>query len=165
MTTIREIKHRLNGVTSVYEGTAIDRSEGRLVYRFDMTAAVTVGDVALPADGRTYGFYWEDRPYNVYLWVDRDGKAIALYFNVSDQTRITPWEVEWRDLVVDILIPVAAEAGGGWSFRAPQILDRHELPARLDPKLRAYIDSAVEEIVRTWRNVADEIRALLRQLR
>ncbi|MBE3589231.1 MAG: DUF402 domain-containing protein [Firmicutes bacterium] len=164
MTRIREIKHRFQGPTSIFEGTVVERAEGRLVYRFDMTSPATVGGLLLPADGRTYGFFWEDRPYNAYVWVDAAGQPLALYFNVSDRTRITPWEVEWRDLVVDVLVPVKTDAEGAWTFAAPRVLDREELPPRLDPKLREYIDRAVEEILNSWPAVAEEARTLLRRL-
>ena len=46
-------------------------------------------DVLLRANTLSLGYFREDRPYNAYHWVDPKSIAtVALYFNISDQTRI-----------------------------------------------------------------------------
>lgn len=117
----RERKRRLLGPESLFEGERIFFEPGFVVYRYVMPGPVNLEGILLPEGSATYGFYWEDRPYNLYLWVDRKEKPRALYFNVSDSTRVGEEEVTWRDLMVDILYPV-----DGGRLGSPRVLDLEE---------------------------------------
>ena len=109
------------------------------VLHFVSDRAYDVGGLYLPRGTVTFGLFWEDRPYNLYAWMAPDLAAPrALYFNVCDRVALTAHRFDWRDLWVDILITPHA---------APQVLDRHEIPATAPPPLRAAIDAAV------WRSL------------
>ena len=62
-----------------------------------------VHGVDLPAGTISFGHFWTDRLYNVYHWLDADRRTLGFYFNIADRTRIAEAELEWRDLVVDVL--------------------------------------------------------------
>ncbi|MDI3269817.1 MAG: DUF402 domain-containing protein [Bacillota bacterium] len=139
----RERKERLLGPESLFEGERIFFEPGFVVYRYAMTTPVDLAGIHLPAGGYTYGFYWEDRPYNLYFWFDDQDRPLALYFNVSDGTRVGEEEVSWRDLVVDVLYPVDAGELG-----PPQVLDLQEGNDVLQQEgLQGYVAHAMEAIL------------------
>jgi len=74
----------------------------------------------------TYGFYWTDRPYTLYVWIVNQGKDRAYYFNIADRILLQPAEFIWRDLAIGILIDPDLLV---------HMLDEDELPADLDPQL------------------------------
>jgi len=106
-----------------------------VIYR--MPAAYQLEDILLPRGSRSLGYFWQDRPYNTYHWIDDKQDTLALYFNVCDQTRIGEDTIEWRDLVVDVLIT---------PDRRCRILDEDELPENLDCDLRAYITTTQKSL-------------------
>lgn len=173
-----EVKHALIGATVTFEGTLVDFREGpggrRLIYRFRLTQNREIAGIRLPAGGLTFGFFWEDRPYNVYFWLDLAGDPIALYFNVSDRTRISPDRVEWRDLVLDVLVPLVPAApreaasreaartdGGPWSGWIPEcaiLLDEDEVPPDTDPALRSRMEETAAHLIEHHRGLWREIQ-------
>ena len=104
-----------------------------------MPRDVQLEDILLRRNTLSLGYFWEDRPYNAYHWIDARGDSVALYFNISDGTRIGPEEIEWRDLAVDILISPDGRC---------RVLDEDELPANLDRGLLAYIRAARDDLCR-----------------
>jgi predicted RNA-binding protein associated with RNAse of E/G family len=62
---------------------------------------------------------------------------LALYFNVCDDTRISPRQIAWRDLAVDILITPDLRC---------RVLDEDELPDDLDRNLLARIDATRDSL-------------------
>ena len=58
--------------------------------------------LTLPIDTLSVAYFWESRSYNAYHWVTLDGETLGPYFNVCDETFITPERVERRDLIVDV---------------------------------------------------------------
>ncbi len=124
-----------------------------------------VAGVFLPAGTRSYGCFWADRPYNLYLWLrrcgDRRDAVLGAYFNVCDQVQLGRTELRWRDLWVDVLALPA---------RRPVTLDREEVPSGLSPRLAAHIEQAaaalharsgelVEECLR-WARAVQERRLI-----
>jgi predicted RNA-binding protein associated with RNAse of E/G family len=99
-----------------------------VIYR--MPAAYQLEDILLPEGTLSLGYFWQDKPYNAYHWIDEQQDTLALYFNVCDSTRIGVDVIEWRDLVVDVLITPDQRC---------RVLDESELPADLDPDLGSYI--------------------------
>jgi len=127
------------------------------VLHFVSDRAYDLGGIYLPRGTVTFGLFWEIRPYNLYAWMAPDLSAPrALYFNVCDRSALTAQRFEWRDLWVDILITPHA---------APQVLDRHEIPASAPPPLRAAIDAAVDRVQAEHVEVARYLQALLPALR
>jgi len=102
------------------------------VITYRMPAARRLEDLLLPAGSLSLGYFWEDRPYNAYHWVDDKQRTLALYFNICDNTRITAQQVAWRDLTVDILITPDLRC---------RVLDEDELPDDLDHNLLERINA------------------------
>jgi predicted RNA-binding protein associated with RNAse of E/G family len=133
VTEIVEIKETLAGARQTFACQLVARRAGEVVVLFVLPAARTVEAVALPAGTVTFGYFWEDRPYNVYHWMTPAGTTIAWYVNLADRTRIHEGTLSFRDLTVDILLPPQGP---------PRVLDEDELPPALEPALRARIAAA-----------------------
>ena len=102
-----------------------------------MPRDILLQDILLRKDTLSLGYFWRDRPYNAYHWIDADLNTLALYFNIADGTRISDQAVEWRDLAVDILLTPDGRC---------RVLDEDELPADTEPELLSYIERARDEL-------------------
>jgi len=120
-----------------------------------MPRDVQLEDIALRRGTLSLGYFWEDRPYNAYHWIDESLDSVALYFNISDGTRIGETTIEWRDLAVDILISPDGRC---------RVLDEDELPGDLDPALRARIEAARDDLCREPLSRLGEYDKLTRSL-
>lgn len=99
----------------------------------------------------TYGLYWQDRPYTLYVWPQAHGRRIY-YFNIADRVSLSVKEFIWRDLAVDVLIDDDA---------AVHVLDENELPGSLSVPLLEFIESAKNDIVRNHQKIIQEADAAL----
>ncbi|MCC3371608.1 DUF402 domain-containing protein [Cohnella sp. REN36] len=115
-------------------------------------------ELCIPAGAYTVAFYWEDKPFNAYYWLDPRGVYLGTYFNLAEQTVISTDTVTFHDLIVDVL----ARPDGSFL-----ILDEEELPApladfedgRVERHLRQ-LTEAMPEVLRyldreTYRLIAD----------
>jgi hypothetical protein len=104
--TIIERKTRLDGTVSEYRcerlSLEVDR---RAVLRYTMDREWVIADtgIVLRPGQITIAHYWNDRPYNVYHWLD-GLKTIAYYCNVASDTTIRDDVVGYTDLVIDVLL-------------------------------------------------------------
>lgn len=103
-TPIKEVKHTLAGERQEFVCRLLERSPTRVVLLYPISQGRRIADVLIPDHSRTYAYYWTDRPYNVYHWVDEDGRTIAYYINLSAGVTFRQDAVEWNDLAVDLLI-------------------------------------------------------------
>ena len=148
--TITERKTRLDGSVVEYacETLAVESGK-RAVVRY-VTArdrAIEGTDLVLRSGTETIGHFWTDRPYNVYHWLE-DGRTIAFYVSIADDTTIDDAAITYRDLVVDVLIRPSG---------AIEILDEDELPATIEPRHRLAIAKALEICVTGARRLVAEI--------
>ena len=153
--TITEIKHTLAGERKTFDCELLQRSAGEVVVIYRMPRDVQLEDILLRRGTVSLGYFWADRPYNAYHWIDERLDSVALYFNISDRTRIGEQSIEWRDLAVDILISPDGRC---------RVLDEDELPADLDAALRAYIDVTRDELCRRPLSRLGEYDKLTRSL-
>ena len=109
----------------------------------------------MPEGSFTLGYFWQDRPYNVYHWLDPDERTLAYYANIADRTAITATTIAWRDLVVDVLIRPNGSV---------EVLDEDELPADLPPPVARRIDHARAALVAGAAALAAEIEHALPSL-
>ncbi|AEW55976.1 DUF402 domain-containing protein [Bacillus sp. Gnz1/3] len=108
-------------------------------YSFTMTAHSA--SLTIPKGSYTIAYYWEDRPYNLYIWRDKNGMYVGSYFNVVKNTQITDELVSFEDLIIDILVLPSGEYF---------ILDEDELPEPLEGFEGGYVNEALyvlEEII------------------
>jgi hypothetical protein len=146
---ILEIKRTLDGREKRFACHLIAGDRRHAVVLFVAPAAMSVHGVELPAGTITFGYFWTDRLYNVYHWVEpAHGATIGFYFNLADGTLIEDGRLEWRDLTVDVLATPEGRL---------EVLDETELPADLDETLRRRIADARQQVL------ADP-GALMRQL-
>lgn len=139
--TILEIKEKLHGTRHEFASTLLARSASEAVSLYVLPADGNLGGVPLAAGTRCLGFFWEDRPYNVYYAIDAQGTLIVCYINLSDRTAITTEAIVWRDLIVDVVITPDGQC---------RVLDEDELPPDLDPTLGATIAVARDELLRGY---------------
>ncbi|HBY93834.1 MAG TPA: hypothetical protein DEP84_07655 [Chloroflexi bacterium] len=150
-----EVKVRLSGERLHFTCELLEQRPDRVVLRYVLPGAGRVHDVELPAGTMTIAYYWPERPYNVYHWVQPDGRTIAHYFNLSGPATIADDRVEWQDLVVDVLVTPDGRV---------RVLDEDELPSWLEDEVREHIAWALGEVVATWPGAVHETEAITPQL-
>ena len=144
MTPILEIKHTLSGERKEYPSLLRARGPGWAIIEYTMAHSVTLADVVIPSGATSFGYYWADRPYNLYHWLQPDGMTLAFYFNISEDTEIRADAIEWHDLVVDVLVVPGQE---------PVVLDQDELPQGLDPARQRTIRRSLATVLASYRRV------------
>ena len=60
--------------------------------------------LTIPIGSYTIAYYWKDRPYNLYIWRDNEGKYLGSYFNIVRNTYMADTLVSFEDLIIDILV-------------------------------------------------------------
>ncbi len=136
---ITEVKSTLGGERKTFDCELLAHNPGEAVVIYRMPRDVQLEDVRLRKDTVSLGYFWQDRPYNVYHWIDALQNTVALYFNIADSTRIGRQTIAWRDLAVDVLITPDGRC---------RVLDEDELPGDIDAGLLAYINRTRDELCR-----------------
>ncbi len=156
MQQCREVKHTLVGDTQTYSCELLEYGPrfGMLQYVVGREYDIS-GHKLLPGDV-TYGLYWEDRPYTLYVWDLIRINSRLYYFNIADSISLQPGEFVWRDLAIDVLIDADDRV---------RILDEHELPLDLAHELRLSIRTAVDLVVEQRREIIREAEEHIRRVR
>jgi hypothetical protein len=144
---VMEQKRALSGKVHSFRCRLAHRDGSSMVVLFVSDRPYRVDTLELPAGTVTLGHFWADRPYNAYHWMDPDGRTLAYYFNIADQTDIGD-PLSWRDLVVDVLLRPDG---------ALKVLDEDELPLDLPATTRTGIHDTAAHL----RAHATEIAAVL----
>ncbi len=147
---VTERKTRLDGTVSEYRCERLWLEVGRrAILRYVMDREWVIGDTGVVLHPRqiTVAHYWNDRPYNVYHWLD-GARTIAYYCNIASDTIIREDLVGYTDLVVDVLLRPSGET---------VVLDEEELPPDIAPALRIHIARALETIASGPRRLVAEI--------
>jgi hypothetical protein len=154
---IVEIKRTLAGGEKRFDCLRLAGSARHAVLLWIAREPMHVHGVDLPAGTISFGHFWTDRFYNVYHWVDAapqaDHRTLGFYFNIADRTRIGGAELEWRDLVIDVLATPAGRL---------DLLDEDELPAVVDPEAAAHMAAGKAAIFDAPLAVMAEIEAASR---
>jgi hypothetical protein len=150
-----ETKILLSGTVHKYPCKLLhyETSFGILLYVIDRE--YHVGSLRLMPGDVTYGLYWTDRPYTLYLWKIKGSRNAAYYFNIADSIFLSAREFQWRDLTVDILIDTTGTI---------HILDEDELPADLTANLQVYILTAKTHVLTHYRDIIIEADTLVKKL-
>lgn len=148
---ILEIKRTLSGRETRFDCQVLSSRGGHLIVLFVAPEAMHVNGVDLPAGTVTLGHFWQDRPYNVYHWLDpATGRTRGWYVNLSRDTRIGEDQLEWLDLIVDVLVLPGA---------APRVLDEDEVPAEAPPGLRQDIAHAQAAVLSELPRLLEQVEA------
>jgi Protein of unknown function (DUF402) len=156
--SILEIKHTLDGRAKRFACHLLSGGgqHQRAVVLFVSDGPTHVHGVDLPPGTVTFGYFWCDRPYNAYHWMNARGETIGVYFNLSDRTLITDGVLEWRDLAVDVLTTPAGRV---------EVLDEDELRADAPADVRRSITDGKAAILGATAALLAEIEAQSRALR
>lgn len=149
-----ERKRYLSGAEVVFECELVALEDRFGVLKYVLQQGWQVHGLTLRPGTLTYAFYWTDRPYNLYWWMDPDGGAVGYYFNLADSVALSPREFVWRDLVIDLLALPGGEI---------LLIDEEELPDGLEPGLQAYIQAGKGLVLRDYRAIIAEAAALLKR--
>ena len=133
----REVKYHYSGKVTQADCGLVHLSAGMAVLKYYFQQEWQVEGLELGPPMYTYAFYWEDCPYNLYLWYRADGQLDAAYFNVVDSVHLSRGQVEYRDLIVDVLL---------YPDGTQSVLDRHELTEDIPAGLMEYIKAGEEDI-------------------
>jgi uncharacterized protein DUF402 len=152
-----EVKHTLAGGEKRFDCLRLAGGPGHAVLLWIAPEPMHVHGVDLPAGTISFGHFWTDRFYNVYHWLEAgaDHRTLGFYFNIADRTQIGEDELEWRDLVLDVLATPAGRL---------ELLDEDELPAVVDPEAAAHIAAGKAAIFDAPSAVMAEIEAASRAL-
>ena len=113
-----------------------------------MPREMTIFGINMPEGSFTFGYFWEDRPYNIYHWLDPKWNTLAYYVNVSDRTSISATVISWRDLVIDVLIIPGGEVS---------VLDEDELPNNIPAPVARRLECTSAHVVRYAAKLVTEI--------
>ena len=135
---ILEIKTSLDGTVQEFDCIVAARAQDHVVIRYRMVKDHNLHGVPLHAGELTFGYFWFDRPYNLYHWVRADGASVAWYFNIGSVTHFDGNTLRWRDDAIDILATPDGNV---------RVLDEDELPDNLEPPTRAAILAARDRVL------------------
>jgi predicted RNA-binding protein associated with RNAse of E/G family len=152
---ITEIKTTLLGQRKTFNCELLQATATAAVVIYRMPADHLLEDILLRKGTLSLGYFWQDRSYNAYHWIDAQQETVALYFNVSDNTIISAESIAWRDLMVDVLITPDGRC---------RVLDEDELPTDIDSGLRQYINRTRDQLCREPLSRLAEYDKLTRQL-
>jgi predicted RNA-binding protein associated with RNAse of E/G family len=152
MKSCKEKKQLLSGTEVTYDCELVALCNGLGILKYSIDQQWQVGSLILRPGAVTYGFYWPDRSYVLYKWLNRNGDALGDYFNIADSVTLSTQEFSWRDLVIDILVLPTGQI---------EVLDEDEMPEYLDEELKDYIESVEEMLLRNCQAVIVETTAIL----
>lgn len=143
---------RYNGTVTEYDCRVVARNEQQLVLLYEIPQSFTMEvnnhPVNIPSGTMTVGFYWEDRPYNVYHWRAKDGRYLGSYFNLVKGTSITERLVTYVDLIVDVMIfPDGSHA----------VLDLDELPQPLHLFEKGDVERHLQQLIRQKHEIIEAL--------
>lgn len=150
---VEEIKRKLDGRTMRFACEGLEMKAPRAVLRYRLPATVDLHGVVLARGTVSYGLFWEDRPYNIYHWVDAHGRALAWYFNAAAETRIGGGAVVWLDLELDVLVTPDGLV---------RVLDEDQVPADLAPALSGALLRSRSALADPWSLAVEASRCVRR---
>ncbi|MBB6675112.1 DUF402 domain-containing protein [Cohnella nanjingensis] len=122
--TFTEHAIKYDGTKKSYPCVRLRQSGDELVLLHKVREAFCMkqGDeeLCIPAGAYTVAYYWLDRPYNAYYWLNPEGVYLGTYFNLVERTVVTDDAVTFHDMIVDVL----AMPDGSYV-----VLDEEELPS------------------------------------
>lgn len=141
---IIERKIRYDGTTIDHACLLIEAQQDKIILyhevQYSFTMAANDKKLTIPKGSYTVAYYWGNRPYNLYVWRDQDGRYLGSYFNIVKNTCITDEVVSFEDLILDIMILPSGEFF---------ILDEDELPKSLEQFEDGYVEKALHTVKNT----------------
>lgn len=104
VTTIREIKHNLDGRSLEFECQLLHREADWLVLYYVSPRPYGFGSVHLPAGCRTTALYQRDEPYVFWRIESPSGSLMGYYVHLACQVSFDAQSVNWDDLTLDVWV-------------------------------------------------------------
>lgn len=145
-----EIKRTLDGKIIEYaaEPLVVDDNERVvLLYRIDIAEMVAGGRITLPAGTLSFGYFWFDRPYNVYHFIYA-GETLVHYINIGRFRSLSATELVWDDCAVDVL---------AFPDGSVEVLDEDEVPETIDQSLREFITEGKARVLAELDAIIDSV--------
>ncbi len=142
----------MSGGEVTYDCELVTLQRGFGILKYVISRRYQVGSLTLLPGMISYGFYWTERPYTLYLWLSKGGDKVGYYFNLADSIRLSNREFAWGDLTLDILVFPSGKV---------EILDEEQIPSQLEESLKAYIESAKELVLKDHRIIIEEANGML----
>lgn len=153
MATCTERKRYLSGAEVTFECELMTCEGDFGILKYVIDQQWQVHGLTLRPGSVTYGFYWVNRPYNLYWWLDEHGETVGHYFNLADSVALSAQEFVWRDLFVDVLVLPTGQV---------RVIDEDEVPEALGEGLRAYIETGKRQVLCDHWAIIEEAALLLR---
>jgi protein associated with RNAse G/E len=135
-----EVKRNLDGKIVEYPAEPLLIEPGVravLLCRLDEPEVVAGGRLTLTPGTLSVGYFWFDRPYNVYHWRS-GGETLAHYVNIGRFRSLNERALVWDDYAVDVL---------AFPDGAVEVVDEDEIPDTTDPATRTYIADATSVVL------------------
>ncbi len=145
-----EIKKLYNGSEKQFQCNLLHLKNNFGILQFKLDKNYTVDNILLPKDTISIGYFWKNRPYNIYQWFD-DRKLIASYFNISDKTSLSNEIFYWRDLIVDIIVT---------PDNSVKVLDKDELFKINNKSILNYISNTEQFILQDYKKIIAKINVI-----
>ena len=103
MTTVIERKIKLDGTVREYVCELLHTEQNLVVVRYQVRggAGASALPVMLPPGSTSDGYFWRNKPYNLYRFTGPDGAIVGHRFDAVTAVRFAAGLVEYRDLAVD----------------------------------------------------------------
>jgi protein associated with RNAse G/E len=150
-----ERKIRYDSSIAEYECMTLNVQEQSAVLFYIIEQSFTIQTdrigLTIPEGSYTLGYYWTNRPYNLYFWRDREGKYLGSYFNIVRNTKISNEAVSYEDLIIDLLV-----LPNGEYF----VLDEHELPEPMEQFENGFVKHALDSLTESLNIVLSDTIAI-----
>ena len=154
---ILEVKRTLDGKTVVYPAVPLLVERGVravLLCRMDEPEVVAGARMTLQPGTLSVGYFWCDRPYNVYHWL-YEGETLVHYINLGRFVALNEEALIWDDYAVDIL---------AYPDGSSETLDEDEIPPAVDAATRRFIAEATAAVLANVKAIVAAANAETREL-
>jgi predicted RNA-binding protein associated with RNAse of E/G family len=151
-----EVKKRLRGADKIFEVQVVHCQPGFVLVRFVSDRALKVDGAVIASGCVTLGYFWADRPYNVYRLADPHGALIAHRFDILRDVEIDEARVVWTDLLVDAW----AWPDGRVEWRDEEQLADYRARGWMSPDDEAHVHAAKAALAESLPAVIAEVEAL-----
>lgn len=152
-----EVKRTLDGKIVEYPAEPLLIEPGAravLLSRIEEPEVVAGGRMTLAPGTLSIGYFWFDRPYNVYHWL-YDGKTLVHYVNIGRLDSLRDGVLLWDDHAVDVL---------AFPDGRVEVIDEDEIPDTLDVPARTAISEATSLVLADLDAIVGDVEAETRSL-
>lgn len=135
-----EIKRTLDGKIVEYSAQPLLLEPGVravLLCRIEVAEVVADGRITLQPGTLSAGYFWCDRPFNLYHWLYA-GRTLVHYLNIGRFVSLSEDALVWDDYAVDVL---------AYPDGRVDVIDEDEIPEAVDAETREFIRQATDLVL------------------